>query len=151
MMKFKIKKHPAKPLLLKAEPVDLTESATYYNKLAWRLSQAMMQEEGVGMAAPQLGESIQACWVSGPQYTGLVMNPTITLSGEAHEDVEGCLSIPNKSFQVERSLSVDVTFWTYDFGGLREQTGVYTGYTARIFQHEIDHLNGICIPERLAL
>ena len=110
---------------------------------------------GVGLAAPQVGESIRMIVVEypeddsvedSPMKTYTVINPEITWrSAETTEGSEGCLSIPGYVGTVERYESIKVKgLNTYG----RPIKLSLSGWTARIFQHEIDHLDGICYIDR---
>ena len=106
--------------------------------------------KGVGLAAPQVGVSKRLFIVSpsGKQRyphcnvddTLIVINPEIKiLSQKTHVDYEGCLSIPGIRGKVSRPIKIEVTY----LNRLGEQhTEVYEDFTARIFLHENDHLNG---------
>jgi peptide deformylase len=106
---------------------------------------------GVGLAAPQIGVSKQAIVIQFQQdeteeevYYELI-NPRIVESEGVERDSEGCLSIPDMVGEVDRAAKVRVA-------GLDRQGNpveyAADGYLARIFQHEIDHLNGILFVDR---
>ena len=113
---------------------------------------AMREAQGVGLAAPQVGEEIQL-FVSDPAggadpaAVRVVINPMLTpLPGELVYDWEGCLSIPGLRGLVPRHPAVRVR-------GL-DRTGapldaVVEGLEARIVQHENDHLNGVVFLDRM--
>jgi peptide deformylase len=115
----------------------------------------MRNEPGVGLAAPQVNISLKLIVVEYPEDDTLeelapklfvVANPQfMEISDEVVDGVEGCLSVPNILGQVERSLSVVVS--GLDRRG-KKQTIKATGWLARIFQHEIDHLNGVLFVDR---
>lgn len=107
--------------------------------------------KGVGLAAPQIGESVRIFVVSPavfrdetysdipPQTT--FINPKITWSSKDHKKMEeGCLSIPGMIGKVRRPTRVTVDAYNKE-GEFFTITGV--GFLAQIFQHEIDHLDGI--------
>ncbi|HLF27234.1 MAG TPA: peptide deformylase [Anaerolineae bacterium] len=129
------------------------------------LIETMRAAPGVGLAAPQVGVSqrvivveygedeVQPTEPEGPApkpvkkrlYT--VINPEITYRSEERvEGVEGCLSIPGWAGRVDRHLAVEVK-------GLNRAGGKFKlkveGWLARIFQHEIDHLDGILFIDRI--
>jgi peptide deformylase len=117
----------------------------------------MEKEEGVGIAAPQVGESIQLALVelidmhprdSGDEPELLVLiNPVITeSSAETEDDWEGCLSLPEVRGVVPRPQKITVSYLDQD-GGERKKT--LTGLSARVVQHEVDHLNGILFVDRM--
>jgi peptide deformylase len=111
------------------------------------------QADGVAIAAPQIGESLQIFLVSGvtlkladKNYKGdesdmIFINPVITkLSREKQEVEEGCLSVRWKYGKIKRAKKA--TIKAYDeYGNLFERGA--SGLLAQVFQHETDHLNGI--------
>jgi len=79
----------------------------------------------------------------------VVINPQILAASAATEvGVEGCLSIPGQRLSISRHCEIKVQFQSLD-GQLHQQT--LTGFVARIFQHEYDHLQGITLLERVNL
>ena len=109
----------------------------------------MMEARGVGLAAPQVGKSLQlavALLDSGQRALTLI-NPEIVSKGSAKEKAaEGCLSAPGSSVVVKRLLDIEVRYLDLD---QVEHTERFTGWNARIIQHELDHLRGICIVDKL--
>ena len=149
--------HHGHPLLDKvAKPIEFPLSQQHH-LLIQELMALMLHKNGVGIAAPQVGQSQQIIIVASkpnlrypnaPSMEPLVMiNPKITnASDESILDWEGCLSVPGLRGQVARSQTIDVTF--YDLEG-QEQRHQYNGFIARIVQHEVDHLNGKVFLDRL--
>jgi peptide deformylase len=77
-----------------------------------------------------------------------VINPEILrVSDELESGWEGCLSVPGFRAQVPRHLEIDVAFTDRQGVPRRER---FTGFMARLFQHEFDHLEGILYPDRIA-
>ncbi len=114
----------------------------------------MRDAPGVGLAATQVGESLRVIVVEfgdekneeTPPKLYVVINPEIARSSEDElSGVEGCLSVPGFAGEVERSVSVTVK-------GQNRQGHTHRikaeGWLARIFQHEIDHINGILFIDR---
>lgn len=120
------------------------------------LEQKMLAHNGVGIAAPQVSESVRAFIVaSRPNarypYAPL-MSPTLMLnpeliwtSDDMEKDWEGCLSIPGMRARVNRHTSIEVRYLTLTG---EEVITRMEGFIARIFQHELDHLNGIVFLDR---
>ena len=117
----------------------------------------MRKVGGVGIAAPQVGKSIQLTVVeikkskvrpdTRPFPVSVIVNPKITKrSKEIISDWEGCFSLPDVRGLVPRHKSVEVHY--YDAYGKRRIKKL-TGLQARVFQHEIDHLNGILYVDRI--
>jgi peptide deformylase len=112
---------------------------------------------GVGLAAPQVGVPLRIFvydWVDDDDqhWQGVAINPSLLISppvpGEADEDneSEGCLSIPGERFPLRRAERAVLSAFDLD-GRLYEIEA--TGWLARIFQHEYDHLDGILYADRL--
>ena len=105
---------------------------------------------GVGIAAPQVGVNKRVILVKRVdrinQPFDAYLNPAIIQYSDLKESrSEGCLSVDNFRCEVERSYAILVTYFTV-YGDYRIE--MVEGYTARIFQHEIDHLDGILFTER---
>ncbi|ALO41160.1 peptide deformylase [Pseudoalteromonas phenolica] len=112
---------------------------------------------GVGIAAPQIHHSLRIfimCSKPNTRYPDApLMTPTAIINPEiiaASEEIEkgweGCLSVPSMRGLVPRHQTVTVKY--HDAQGL-EHENVFTGFIARIFQHEIDHLDGLTFIDRL--
>jgi len=111
------------------------------------MTETMRVAPGVGLAGPQVGvlERIFTWEVDGDH--GTVINPVIIARSEAViEDEEGCLSLPGLAYPVERAAEIKIE-------GLDELGRPVTlegeGLLARVFQHEIDHLDGVLFVDRL--
>jgi peptide deformylase len=120
--------------------------------------ETMREAPGVGLAAPQIGLSERIIVVEyyeraddeekedAPKKVWAVLNPEIVKSSaETIVGVEGCLSIPGLVGEVERFASIQVKGLNRHGKPMKFKA---EGWLARIFQHEIDHLNGILFPER---
>ncbi|MBB5268502.1 peptide deformylase [Algibacter amylolyticus] len=107
---------------------------------------------GVGIAAPQVGILKNIIWVQRFDKEEfpfeVYLNPKIVSYSEKKQTVkEGCLSIPNRSETLDsRSLSITID---YDTMNSEHKTETVSGFTSVIFQHEIDHLNGILYLDHL--
>ena len=116
-------------------------------EIASNMLQTMYANDGVGLAAPQVGFSIRLFVMDAGDGPRIVVNPEILeMSEEKLEGEEGCLSIPDVFEYVERSKSVKVRYLD-TLGNVHEET--LEGYPARVFQHEYDHLEGILFIDRL--
>ncbi|GAB6260729.1 peptide deformylase [Photobacterium sp. CCB-ST2H9] len=120
------------------------------------LQDLMLSHQGVGIAAPQVSESVRAFIVASSPNARYplapAMEPTLMLNPEIYwmsedieKDWEGCLSIPGMRALVPRSTTIKVGYEQLD--GQKIQCEL-TGFIARIFQHEFDHLNGIVFLDR---
>ena len=112
----------------------------------------MYAEGGVGLAAPQVGVSKRIIVISPRLKRGeeqILINPEILGASGGEEAVpEGCLSLPGLSCPVRRAKKVRVRAW--DVNG-NERIQEMERFSARVLQHEIDHLNGTLIVDRLDL
>jgi peptide deformylase len=113
---------------------------------------------GVGIAAPQVAASIRLFIVASrpsPRYpyapmmepTAMINPEIVDRSGEVVAGWEGCLSVPGLRGLVLRDKAIEVKYFTRQ--GELVQTEL-TGFVARIFQHELDHLDGILFPDRVS-
>jgi peptide deformylase len=114
----------------------------------------MRDAPGVGLAATQIGESLRVIVVEfgderneeTPPKLYAVVNPEIARSSEETVmGVEGCLSVPGFAGDVERSINVTIKGQNKQGHPIRIKA---EGWLARIFQHEIDHINGILFIDR---
>ena len=98
-------------------------------------------ENAIGLAAPQIGESVRAFALRDENGVVTVYtNPKITKASITVEtDIEGCLSMPLEYYQVSRSTEIE---FEHDKGKMSA-----SGYEARCIQHEINHLDGILISD----
>ncbi|HEX7541638.1 MAG TPA: peptide deformylase [Anaerolineales bacterium] len=117
--------------------------------------ETMRVAPGVGLAAPQVGISDRLIVVEypeddeqedAPKKLFVVVNPEIKeTSEEAEMGIEGCLSIPSLHGEVERALAVTVKGQTRHGQPVKIKA---KDWLARIFQHEIDHINGVVFTDR---
>lgn len=134
------------------DPV-LTEKAEEVPKITKRFSkliddmlETMYDANGVGLAAPQVGISQRIAVLDVGEGPVVLVNPVIK-NGEGEEiDVEGCLSIPERWVYVKRYESVEVTALNEKGKPIRIEAD---GLFARAVQHELDHLDGILIVDRM--
>lgn len=114
------------------------------------LVDTMYQEDGVGIAAPQVGVSKRIIVVSPNAVRGeerVFIDPEIIYASKEEElGTEGCLSVPGISGEIRRSVSIRVK--ALDVKG-KSFTEELSGFPARVAQHEVDHLNGILLIDRL--
>ena len=144
----------AKPL----DPADIKSAAV--QQLIDDMFETMQEYQGVGLAAPQVHESLRLFVAGFPPGPGdeeedddhdvplmAIINPEITPIGEETvEDWEGCLSIPEIRGRVSRPRAIEVK--AYDRKG-RKMSLRARGFTARVIQHETDHLDGVLFFDRM--
>jgi len=117
------------------------------------LGESLYAHEGVGLAAPQIGEPIRACVVDVEQREGTpklieLVNPVVVeTSGEPREYEEGCLSFPGEAETVVRPAKVKVRYQDR-CGAPQEITG--EGLLGTALQHEIDHLSGVLFIDKIS-
>ena len=133
-----------------AVPIEDPDYLKTCNVISQYMFEAMYASDGAAIAAPQVGISLRIVVMDplgmdfGPH---VLINPVIKSKSETQSiGSEGCLSIPKHMGTVSRSNELVVE--AYDLKGkLREY--VSEGWLARVFQHEIDHLDGVLYPDRL--
>lgn len=145
MKNLTIKRYPTPVLRKKAakikNPLDPEIQA-----LIPSMSEAMQKENGVGLAAPQVGSSVRLCIVKDENKIYALINPQITAKSTKKIAMEeGCLSFPGTFFPITRPENVKVRF--LDETGAEKKLKT-SGLLARAVQHEIDHLDGILIIDR---
>lgn len=155
--------HPT--LRVKAQPVPVEEIQTEsFQNLIQDMFDTMEAEDGIGIAAPQIGVSKSVAIVGvpkdNPRYPDVeededdfgfdilvVINPKITvIDDEKMGFWEGCLSVPGLRGYVERPKKIKVNFLDME---AKEQTMEISGFGATVFQHEIDHLDGVLYVDRV--
>lgn len=124
-------------------------------KLAQDMHETMLDAPGVGLAAPQVGVSRRLIVVhvpkgyeheDDPEVTLSLVNPEIVKAQGREIGLEGCLSIPGWVGEVPRFDAITVKAMDLDNRDVRIKA---QGYTARVLQHEIDHLDGILFVDRV--
>ena len=147
-------------LTLIASPVSDAElGSPWLHALCQAMHDTMLARNGVGIAAPQVYVSKRIMIVASrpnPRYPDApdmpavtMINPEMIVASDAQcMGEEGCLSVPDRRGVVQRAERVSVRY--FNIQGL-EVTAEFTGFPARIVQHELDHLNGILFVERLAI
>jgi len=137
----------------KAHPV--TRFDTDLQSLVDDMVETMRVAPGVGLAAPQVGIPSRVIVVEypedeeqedAPKKLFIVVNPEIKeMSAETELGIEGCLSITGLNGEVERALAVTVKGQTRHGQAFKIKA---KGWLARIFQHEVDHINGVVFTDR---
>ena len=137
--------HPV--LLRRAEPVP-DPTAPDIRRLVADMAETMEDAGGLGLAAPQVHESLRLfVWRGGAGNVIALVNPEIEPVGEEFETGwEGCLSIPGLRGAVPRAARI--RFRGQDIEG-RAVEGEDGGLAARVMQHEMDHLDGVLYPMRM--
>jgi len=122
-------------------------------KLSNNMFDTMYKYNGVGLAAPQIGESLQIlvvdCSKTDKKFNPkTIINPKIILvSDNIKTDEEGCLSFPNQFYKINRPDFIEVEY--LDIDG-KKKINKFTGFEAVCVQHEIDHLRGILFVDHMS-
>ncbi len=143
---------PHKTLKTKARPIR-PDDMDLVRALTPRMFSAMYKAPGIGLAAPQIGESLRLAVIdlaAGEKPAPMVLiNPEIlTVSEEWATREEGCLSLPGQYADVSRPARVKVRYTELD-GSLRHIEA--DGLMAACLQHEIDHLDGVLFVDHLSV
>ena len=151
-------------LRVKGKPIENMDDRI--RELAANMIETMHAANGVGLAAQQIGEALQltvldvslvedrpsTLKLDGKEVDPkaamplVLINPEIELRGTTEVGVEGCLSFPEITGDIERAKSVIVRAQTLDGGTIEIEA---SGFLARAIQHEGDHLNGILFIDRM--
>jgi peptide deformylase len=131
-------------LTSKAELV--TDFDAELRKLVADLTDTMLDAPGSGLAAPQIGVGLRVFTYNVEDEVGHLVNPELTLSAEEQFGPEGCLSIPDLTFDCRRALRVVAKGYNM-YGDPVVIEG--SDLLARCIQHETDHLNGVLFVDRL--
>ena len=141
--------------VLRRKAHKVTDFGEDFQVLVEDMIETMRNEPGVGLAAPQVNISQKLIVVEYPENDAtedappklfVIANPEFKkMSEEMVNGIEGCLSVPNLLGLVERSQEVNIT--GLDRHGKKQKIHA-KGWLARIFQNEVDHLNGILFVDR---
>ena len=132
--------------LLRTKAVPVTDFDAELRSLVRDLTETMLEAPGAGLAAPQIGVGLRVFTYNVEGVVGHLVNPSLELSEETQHGLEGCLSIPDLTFECTRALQVVAT--GFDMYG-EPVTLDGSDLLARAIQHETDHLDGILFVDRL--
>ncbi len=139
-----IKKYPDKVLRKKSVKVDFVDRKI--KDFVLDMIETMRSADGAGLAAPQVGVNKRIIVINYQDEDFVFINPEIIKrSKETAVDKEGCLSLPGVEKEVERAVKITVK--SLDYSG-NEIVIEAENLLARIFQHEIDHLDGILLIDK---
>lgn len=142
---LKIITHP-NPILKRRSQVVTDFFAAEIRLLIAAMMETMLEKDGVGLAAPQIGQNIRLIVVKGENGNLIAFNPRIVKKSFFQEwGEEGCLSVPGKYGLVKRHKKITLAF-VNEKGEKQRLKAV--GLMARVCQHEIDHLDGILFIEK---
>ncbi len=140
--------NPNERRILRAKAKKISRFEPYLERLVEDMRETMRAAPGVGLAAPQIGESIRVLVAEYEDESVALVNPEIIKRSEEEEfGTEGCLSIPGYvGDDVPRSLAITVKARDPKGKEIRIKA---EGWYARILQHEIDHLDGILYTDHI--
>ena len=136
--------------ILKKKAAEVSQLGEPVRALAERMLELMREDKGVGLAAPQVGVGLRmfVCNATGEPADDLVcINPQLVELSGAEEREEGCLSIPGATVTMRRA--VRAVMQAIDVEGRLFQLA-QSDLPARIWQHEIDHLDGRLIIDNMS-
>jgi peptide deformylase len=140
--------HYPDPRLKKpSQPVEKSDASL--SELAARMLQLMRDARGVGLAAPQVGMNVRMFVMNhsgDPKDDRVFINPQLSEAEGSEEGEEGCLSLPGINAQIVRDKTLRIR--AKDLAG-NDIDETASGYLARVWQHEFDHLNGTLITDRM--
>lgn len=140
---LEIVKNPAPVLRQRAKPVvKITDPI---RRLVDDMIETMREAPGLGLAAPQVNQNLRLFVYEVGEEVGVIINPEIVHRAGEERGIEGCLSIPGLEGEVPRAKVVEVV--GLDAAGKRVRLR-REDLVARVFQHEIDHLDGILFTDR---
>ena len=143
-MQLKVRLYGDPCLRAKSKPVKAVTSAE--RMLIASMFETLRAQQGVGLAAPQVGINEQIFVIDTGKDVLAVVNPKIIRSSGAQTGQEGCLSIPHLQVNIKRAKELEVEFLDENNNPMRARV---SGLLAKIFQHENDHLQGKLIIDYL--
>jgi peptide deformylase len=145
MALMEVLRFPNPVLRKKCEKVETVDEEI--KKIARDMAETMYAENGIGLAAPQVGISKRIFVVDVDEELITVINPEISVSGEKEIMEEGCLCLPKVSVEIERLSNAQVKGLDIEGKEILIEAG---DLLARALQHETDHLNGMLIIDHLS-
>ncbi len=152
------------PIYLYGQPVlrkiaeEITPDYPNLKELIEAMWQSMYESDGIGLAAPQIGKPIRLLVIdanpmgaSFPECKGfktVMINAKITQESEEFcTEEEGCLSLPGIHESVSRPQSISIEYFDENF---KHQKKSFSGFAARVIQHEYDHLEGMLFTDHIS-
>jgi len=145
--KCRIMHYPADVLDKRALPIEKIDDNIH--QLVEKMTDIMLENKGIGLAAPQVGVPLRLFIISlnaSREAVKVYINPTVTPTGELDSTEEGCLSVPGVYTKTKRYKKCKVTATNLDGNEFTEEA---EGLHAKALQHESDHIEGITITSRM--
>ena len=139
--------YPARVLTDRAQSVDTIDETIH--RLVDKMTDIMIENKGMGLAAPQAGIGLRLFIISldgSREKVRVYINPTVTPTGQQESAEEGCLSVSGIYTRVRRYQTCEVSATDLEGKSFTEQA---EGLYARCLQHEYDHIEGITIVNRM--
>ena len=146
--------------VLRKKCIDISPGYPELEMLLDNMKETMYQAHGVGLAAPQINKSIRLFlidttpFVDDEEETEEVIVKQVFINarilketGEEWDFNEGCLSIPDVREDISRKPSITIEYFDDNF---EKHTDTYDGLTARVIQHEYDHIQGILFTDKIS-
>ncbi|MDO4695483.1 peptide deformylase [Porphyromonas sp.] len=144
--------------ILREETIEIDAKYPDLKKLIEDMYETMYDAEGIGLAAPQIGKAIRLMVIDADvlaedfpeckDFKKVFINPKITKHNDEEVSLnEGCLSIPGIQEKVSRPTEITVEYLDEE---LQPQTIDLTGFAARVFQHEFDHIEQTLFTDRIS-
>jgi len=139
--------NPNQILRKKSQEVDENKiKDENFQKILFDMKKTMKIKKGVGLAAPQIGKNLRIITVATKDNILFLINPKITKKSWSKEwEEEGCLSVPREYGKVIRHKKITCIYFDEKGQKVKIQAN---DFTARIIQHEIDHLDGILFIDK---
>jgi peptide deformylase len=132
--------------VLRSRASEVTTFDKELQRLVQDLTDTMLEAPGAGLAAPQIGVGLRVFTWHVDGELGHLVNPTLELSEEIQDGLEGCLSLPELTYECKRAMSVVAQ--GFDMHG-EPVTINGSELLARAIQHETDHLDGVLFIDKL--
>lgn len=145
-----ITKHPNQELYTCLKEIDKKDiKSETFTQIASSMFEILRKRGGVGLSANQVGLPLRMCVIElNVNNPMILINPRITkMSDKMVKSREGCLSLPGATATINRHKSVTVVYEDVKGETQKEEA---TGVLSNVLQHEIDHLNGILMINRLS-
>ena len=132
--------------ILRKRAIEVDDFDKEIRTLVQDLTDTMLAAPGAGLAAPQIGVGLRVFTWNVEGEVGHLVNPQLELSTETQDGLEGCLSLPELTYECLRAMSVVATGFDMHGEPLRIEA---SQLLARAMQHETDHLDGILFIDKL--
>ena len=146
--------------VLRKKCVDISPDYPELEMLLENMKETMHEAHGVGLAAPQINKAIRLFLIDTTPFVddeeeteevivkqAFINARILEETGEAWDFNEGCLSIPDVREDISRKPSITIEYFDENF---EKHTDTYDGLTARVIQHEYDHIQGVLFTDKIS-